>query len=181
MILSGRRSGFTLVEVMVALVIGGMAVAGAGALLSALADRAGAIERAAATADGDANAERELRSLVASLDVSADTTAPVFAGDADSARFRAWCETPAGWLDHCTARLRFGQRNGAAVLSLELQGAYSSAIDLRRGFQRGGFGYLVEIDRHLTWVDRLSRMVSPTALAVIIDADTLLLPVSSGG
>jgi prepilin-type N-terminal cleavage/methylation domain-containing protein len=181
MIRRRRRSGFTLVEVMVALVVGGMAVAGAGALLGALADRARAIERAAASADGDANAERELRSLLASLDVSADTTVPSFVGDADSATFRAWCETPAGWLDHCTAHLRFGQRDGAAVLSLELQGAYSSAIDLRRAFQRGRFGYLVEIDRHLTWVDRLSRLVPPTALAVIIDADTLLLPVGGGG
>src|SRR5689334_15918905 len=96
-------TGFTLLEVMVALVIGGMAVAGAAALLGVLGERAQAVERAGARADGDANAERVLRLLVANLNLP-DTTRS-FAGDPNTVGFRSWCETPAGWLDRCAVRL----------------------------------------------------------------------------
>jgi len=174
-----RRPGFTLVEVMVALVIGGMAVAGAAALLFGLTDRARAIGRAAARADVDANGERLLRALLANLDLTSDTAAR-FAGDATSATFPAWCDTPAGWLNHCLVRLSFDRRDGATVLSVEFRGADSSVINVRRGFQRGRFRYLLDVDRRLTWVDNWSRLVAPTGLAVIVDADTLLLSVWGG-
>jgi prepilin-type N-terminal cleavage/methylation domain-containing protein len=175
-----RAPGFTLIEVMVAMVIGGMAVAGAAALLSALGDRAQAIVHAGAQVDADANAELMLRGVVANLDLSRDTTSS-FAGDPNNATFRSWCDTPAGWLDHCSVRLLFGRQGDAAVLRMEVKGAYSSTIDLRSGFRRGRLRYLVEVDRRSTWVDTWSQVGVPTAVAVIIDADTLLLPVSSSG
>jgi len=175
-----RIAGFTLIEVMVALLIGGMAVAGAAALLSSLGDRAEAVARAGAHVDADANAERLLKSVVANLEASPDTT-PSFGGDAQSANFRAWCDTPGGWLDHCTVRLSFQRHGDETVLRLELGGAYSTAVDVRRRFRTGRLCYLVEIDRRPVWVDSWSRRVMPTALAVIIDADTLLLPVWGGG
>ncbi len=176
-----RRLGFTLVEVMVALVIGGMAVAGAGALLSGLGDRVQAIGRAAARADGDANGERLLRGLLANLELSTDTTARSFVGDANNATFGAWCDTPAGWLDHCTVHLFLDRQGHATVLRLQLGGANSSAIDLRRGFREGRFCYLMDVDGRLRWVDTWSQLVVPTGLAVIIDADTLFFPVWGGG
>ncbi len=172
--------GFTLIEVMVALVIGGMAVAGAAALLSGLADRAQAIARAATRADGDANAERVLRALVANLELSTDTT-PSFVGDATSARFRAWCDTPGGWLERCTARLFFEQRGELASLRLELIGREATVIELQSGIRAGRFRYLVNVDHVLTWKDTWSHLVPPTAVAVIAERDTLLLPVWGGG
>jgi len=174
-------TGFTLVEVMVALLIGGMVVAGAAGLLSALGNRVQAIERAAARADEDANGERLLRTLVANLEFGADTTTPSFVGDLSSALFRSWCETPAGWLDHCTVRLAFESQKSTTVLKLELRGAYSTILDLRRGFRNGRLRYLQEVDRRLSWVDTWSQRIAPRGLAVIIDRDTLLLPVGGGG
>ena len=175
-----RQRGFTLIEVMVALVIGGMAVASAAALLHGLGNRAQAIGLAATRADGDANGERLLRALVTNIDLTSDTTKS-FAGTASSATFPAWCDTPAGWLTPCVVRLAFERREGASVLGVELRSADSSSIEVRRAFQRGRFRYLVEIDRRRSWVDRWSKPVPPTAVAVIIDGDTLLLPVWGGG
>jgi len=180
-IVDREGTGFTLVEVMVALVIGGMVVAGAAALLSALGNRAQAIERAAARADQDANGERLLRTLVANLQFGAGTTTPSFVGDLSSASFRSWCETPAGWLDHCTVRLAFEPQGGKAVLRLQLRGAYSTTLDLRTGFQKGRLRYLQEVDRRLSWIDTWSERITPRGLAVIIDGDTLLVPVGAGG
>lgn len=175
-----RRPGFTLVEVMVALAIGGMAVAGTAALLFGLGDRAQAIRRAASRADADANGERLLRALLANLDLTSDTAARL-AGDSTSATFPAWCDTPAGWLNHCRVRLFFGRRKDATALSVELRGADSSVSDIRRGFQRGRLRYLVEVDHQLRWAETWSRPFVPTGLAVIVDADTLLLRVWGGG
>lgn len=181
MIISRDSTGFTLVEVMVALVIGGMVVAGAAALLGALSNRAQAIKRAAARADEDANGERLLRGLVANLEVGTDTTTPSFVGDASSASFQAWCETPAGWLGHCAVRLAFSRHESTGVLTLEIRGANTTALDLRRGFRNGRLRYLQEVDRRLSWIDAWSRWITPTGVAVIVDGDTLLLPVGSGG
>jgi prepilin-type N-terminal cleavage/methylation domain-containing protein len=177
---SPARFGFTLVEVMVALVIGSMAVAGAAALLGGLGDRAEAIDLAGSRADADANAERLLRALAENLDIGFDTMPPL-AGSADSMAFRAWCQTPGGWLDRCAVRLLFDHRQGVAVFDLELRGADSSTLTLRHGFDHGRFRYLEEVDHRLRWVESWSRRAPPGALGIVIDADTLLLPLHVDG
>ena len=169
--------GFTLIEVMVALVIGGMAVAGAAALLTSLRDRGEAVARTAAQADGDANAERLLRRLLANLDLSADSTKPSFAGDADGMRFQTWCDTPAGWLGRCIARLSLERHDDLASLRLEIDDPDSTVIELRKDLRGARFRYLISIDDVPTWLDRFSRLVVPGAVALIVGRDTLLLPV----
>jgi prepilin-type N-terminal cleavage/methylation domain-containing protein len=81
-----RRSGFTIIELMVALAVSGIVLLGARAILETVADRAGGITRAAVAADRDANAERTLRALVERLEVG---TGPgtEFGGDGASAAF----------------------------------------------------------------------------------------------
>src|SRR2546427_4267126 len=169
-------AGFTLIEVMVALMIGGMAMAGAAALLDALGSRAEAIARAGASADRDANAERLLRGLVANLDPGLDST-PSFAGDVDGARFRAWCETPAGWLGHCTVHLSLERRGDLASLRLQVDDPEPRVIELRHDLRGARFRYLFSVDDVLTWSDRASLLVPPVAVALIVERDTLLLQV----
>ncbi|MGH7334195.1 MAG: PulJ/GspJ family protein [Candidatus Rokuibacteriota bacterium] len=173
-------NGFTLIEVMVALMIGGMALAGAAALLSGLAERAEAIRTAAARVDREANAERVLRSLLANLELSPDTS-PSWVGDPRSARFRAWCDTPAGWPGRCAVRLFFQDSGGVGSLRLELIGAEPSVTELRRGFRAGHFRYLVNAGQGGQWTTRWSHPVPPAAVAVITGNDTLLLTVWGGG
>ena len=169
-------AGFTLIEVMVALMIGGMAVAGAAALLDALGNRAEAIERAGIGVDRDANAERLLRGLVANLDLSSDST-PSFVGDINAARFRAWCESPAGWLAHCTVHLSLERRGDLASLRLQVDNPGPSVIELGHDLRGARFGYLFSVDDVLTWTDRASHLVPPLAVALIVERDTLLLGV----
>jgi prepilin-type N-terminal cleavage/methylation domain-containing protein len=175
---SRRQTGFTLIEVMVALVIGGMAVAGAAALLSSLRDRGQGVARAAAQADADANAERLLRGLVANLDPApAPDSTPSFVGDGNSARFRTWCDTPAGWLGHCGVRMSLERRGDLASLLLEVDNPDPERMTLRTDLRGARFRYLIRIDDVLTWVDRWSTLVPPVAVALIVERDTLLFPV----
>jgi prepilin-type N-terminal cleavage/methylation domain-containing protein len=175
-----RGKGFTLIEVLVALVIGGMAVAGAAALFSSLADRINAIDQAAARADYAANAEHVLTALVGNLIAGGDSMA-IFVGDSNAVRFRAWCEVPAGWLERRSLRLTFDESpDGTSRLLLDVEGM-PNTTELRRGFRHGGLRYLGSIESRLTWLHSWPYPVPPRAIAVIVDADTLVLPVSGGG
>lgn len=174
------KRGFTLIEVMVALVIGGMVVAGAAALLASLGSRAEAIARAAALADQDANAERVLRRLVANLELGGDST-PSFVGDAKSACIRSWCEAPTGWLERCAGHLLLEQRGDTAALRLDVSGPDPMRIDLETGPRSARLRYLAILDGVVTWHDAWTHLVPPAALVLIVEGDTLVFPVWAGG
>jgi prepilin-type N-terminal cleavage/methylation domain-containing protein len=171
---ASRRSGFTLVEVMVALLIGAMVVSAAGALVIILRDRADGIARSTALVDADANGENVLRELAANVTHDGDSMVAV-TGTADSVTFRSWCETSEGWLGHCTVRLRF-ERKVQATLIAEMRGGYNGVLTLRDGFKRGHLVYLEERERRLHWVSSWTSRHTPAALGAVIDRDTLLFP-----
>jgi prepilin-type N-terminal cleavage/methylation domain-containing protein len=98
------RSGFTLIEVMVALAVAAVVVLGARLALEQLADDAGRIIDGAVLADRDANAERLLRSLFRRLEVGTGS-AGTFGGDERSMSFTTWCDVPGGWQERCEATL----------------------------------------------------------------------------
>ena len=171
----------TLLELMVAMVIGGMALAGAGTLVAALSDRAVAIDRAATRVDHDANAERLLRALFANLDLEGDTTKPALTGDTRTLRFRSWCDAPLDRLERCTVGLMLVQDSGHSVLRLEETTAVTQVVELRRGFRTGTFSYLISAEHMGTWTGSWSGLVPPPAVAIIMDGDTLLLRVLGSG
>ena len=104
-------AGFTLVEVMVAVVVIGVVLVGARAMLGQIADDAGRISGAAAEADREANADALLRAVAGRLEVSPVPEREVrFEGQPDGARFHSWCEVPDGWLEPVPgARLRLDE------------------------------------------------------------------------
>ena len=177
----GSRVGFTLIEVTVALVIGGMALVAAAALFNGFARRAEDVERVGRRADRDANTERLLRTLFENIDLRGDSTSPPVSGDQRSIRFRAWCDEGRGSLAPCGVRLSILQDAGLSLLQLELAGADTTALVLRRGFRNGSLRYLLYAREGGQWIDAWPRLVAPTAIAVIIERDTLLLPVWGGG
>lgn len=172
------RSGFTLIEVLVALVVSGMVVAAAAALLSVLEDRAQTIDRAGRQIDREANADRLMQQLVGNIG-TADST-PAVLGSASAASFQTWCETPHGWLDRCAAQLSFERRGNGIALQLRLLGVDSAVIEIRRDLEIGRLRYLRNAESRGTWTDSWAMLGPPEAVAVILDADTLLLPVRSG-
>jgi prepilin-type N-terminal cleavage/methylation domain-containing protein len=176
--IADSRFGFTLIEVVVALIVSAMAVTAAAVLLGTLGDQAETIRRSAATVDGRANAEHLLRQLVANA--QGGDSSPSFVGDSRSVSMRTWCETPQGWLDRCAARFVFERRVEGDDLLLQLTGADSSAVALRRNVRNGSVRYLLNVESGGTWAVVWEKPSPPEALAIVLDSDTLLLPVGGG-
>jgi prepilin-type N-terminal cleavage/methylation domain-containing protein len=186
-VIRADRTGFTLIEVMLSLVIGGMAVAASALLLLGLADRGSAIDASARRVDRAANAERLVRATVRNLQLSEDTTPPL-KGTAKSARFHSWCDAAAGWPAPCYVHLFIRDTAGGQVLALELQRDDSRArvegrpddvvvLDLQRARKYAELLYLVDPGHGGEWIDHWSERMAPVAMAVAIDGDTLILPV----
>lgn len=175
------RAGFTLVEVMVALVVMGVVVVGARTMLGQVADDADRITAASAEADREANAELLLRTVVGRLDVARIPGRETrFEGEPRGARFQTWCEVPDGWLERCEASLGFIELNGENALALRL--STGEVIALRRGFQTGEMTYLRDAADGGAWVRRWGASITaPLALGIVVDGDTTIVRVGERG
>jgi prepilin-type N-terminal cleavage/methylation domain-containing protein len=169
------RGGFTLVEVIVAVVLATVIVLGTRALADALASYARASMFAARRLDRDANAEHWMRVLVRNLDSS-----DPLAGDSTQTTFTSWCLTGPGWYERCAVRLEIMRVDGRSALRattvdrnalmLPWRPQSSRFIYLRSG---GSGGTWSEV-----WLDEIAR---PVALGVVLDADTLILRIGDRG
>lgn len=173
------RDGFTLLEVSVALALAGVLLLGARLMLGPVGDAAERVASEAARADLDANGERLLRDLAYRAELRFDE-GPRFRGEPHAARWSTWCDVPAGWQERCEvtlAPLRAGERQ---VLAVSLPGGV--LIPVRVGFRAARIRYLATPGDGGGWADRWDSEHSvPQALAVILDADTLLLRIGERG
>jgi len=176
-----RRAGFTLVEVMVALVVIGVVLVGARTMLGQIADDADRIAAAATEADREANAEGLLRAIADRLEVSPASGEEVrFEGDERGARFRSWCEVPDGWLERCEASLGFIDLQGENVLALRL--STGELVPLRRGFGSGSIAYLRDAGGGGAWVRGWGASITaPLAFGLVIDGDTTIVRIGERG
>ena len=178
---AGGARGFTLVEVMVALAVIGVALAGARAMLGQIADDADRIGAAAEQADREANAEALLRAIAGQVEVSAAPGREMrFAGQPQGARFHSWCQVPDGWLERCEASLGFIQVDGERVLAMRL--STGELVPLRRGFVQGELLYLRAAGNGGDWVRAWGESITPPlALGLVVDGDTLILRIGERG
>lgn len=88
------RAGFTLIELVVALLIVGVVVTVTHQLFALVIDGARTIEVSRSTLDGEANANRWLSGAWLSLEVGADAGA--FEGHRDHVEFTTWTMVPGG-------------------------------------------------------------------------------------
>jgi prepilin-type N-terminal cleavage/methylation domain-containing protein len=178
---SRSRAGFTLVEVMVALVVMGVVLVGARTMLGQIADDADRIGAAAREADRDANAEALLRAVVGRLAVSPVPGSEIrFEGQPQGARFHSWCEVPDGWLEACEVSLGFLQLDDAPALALRL--STGETVPLRRGFQSGEILYLREAGNGGGWVKSWGgTIIAPLALGIVTDGDTAIIRIGERG
>jgi prepilin-type N-terminal cleavage/methylation domain-containing protein len=174
-------AGFTLVEVMVALVVMGVVLVGARAMLGQVADDADRITAAAEQADREANADALLRSIAGRLEISADPQREVrFEGEPQGARFHSWCEVPDGWLERCQASLGIIDLEGAKALALRL--STGEMIPVRRGFQSGEILYLRDAAEGGSWVTSWGASITaPIAFGVVVDGDTTIIRIGERG
>jgi len=189
------RAGFTLLELMVAMVIGGVTLTAAAALYLGLASRADAIEAASRAASHDANGERLLRILAANVEPRGNGGG--VRGDGASVALDTRCESALGWAEPCRVRLAF-QAGGAHRHRLLLWRLAPSAdsspapfadppadvsaegtpgMVLRDSVREGRFVYLVDASHGGSWSAAWTETPAPPAFAVVMDGDTLLLPV----
>lgn len=176
-----RAAGFTLVEVMVALVVMGVVIAGARTMLGQIADNADRIGAAAREADREANADALLRTIVGRLDVSPLPGQEIrFEGEPQGARFESWCEVPDGWLERCRVSLGFIQLEGASALALRL--STGELVPLRRDVGEGVILYLRDAAEGGAWVTSWGASVTaPQALGIVVDGDTTIVRVGERG
>ena len=176
------RTAFTLIEVMVALVVGTIVIAGVRSVLVTLLDQAERIESFAELHDAEANGERLLRALVREMDLGS-TGEATFTGNEREVRFTTWCRVADGWKERCAIQLvalrpeSVGGRAG--VVALLPKGEVAMLL------QTGSppeFAYLLDPGAGGSWVRRWgSGIAPPTALGIVTAQDTLILRIGERG
>lgn len=182
---TARRRGFTLVELLVALVVGGFVMLGGRLVFDSVTDGGRRLAEASRRVDVDANGERLVRRSLASLEAGISGGGS-FGGDAAHASFTSWCDTPGGWQERCAVKLeitgnthdpRNGGRRGRLLV---LRSANAEPVPVWSGFAEGTLQYLVDASNGGSWVQRWEPGLStPLAIGAIIDGDTLVFRIGA--
>lgn len=146
--------GFTMVELLVALVIAGLLALTAHGLFSAAVEQARRVTSARAGLDRRENAGRWLAQAVESLDVGKDDPGP-FIGANDALEFSTRLPAPYGW--HEPNRVSIRQEGGRLVCRL-VSGA---EIVLADSITAVEFDYLVERGETAPWLGGWTSSVNP--------------------
>ena len=169
-------------ELLVALLVGGVAILGARSVLGAVADQADRIAEAAMLIDRAANGERLLRSLVGNLEVGTTRDA-TFQGDEAEARFTTWCTSASGWQERCTVRLvvlRPDPVSGKSIIAGVLPGRDTLPLIECDGVSR--LQYLRDAASGGTWSNRWGTSVgAPLAIGIATEGDTIILRIGERG
>jgi prepilin-type N-terminal cleavage/methylation domain-containing protein len=174
-----RRAGFTVLELIVALVVSGVALVGARMVWETLTDSADRLRMAAAAVDRTANGERLLRTLFARLEIGTDS-AREFAGSERVVRFTTWCDVPAGWEERCRAEVAVDTAGGEPALVARL--STGERVILRRGFRTAALRYLNDPAGGGQWFRLWGRgIVAPYAVGVLADSDTTIVRIGERG
>ncbi len=160
------RRGFTLVEVMVALAIGGVVLVLAGRIFTVVTDSARLIESERLLTERSANGRRWLRAALASVVPTSDR-AP-FEGSSEALAFVAATPRPNGRFD--TERIELGSSAGALIAKRSVSGA----IVMDSGVQAARFEYLGSPGEGSRWVPAW-RSTTSAPLAVRLRVARLAL------
>jgi prepilin-type N-terminal cleavage/methylation domain-containing protein len=150
--------GFTLIEMLVALTIGGVAVLLAHQVFAAVADRGQALVHARLILDREVNARRWLEAAFLSLDVNMES-AGGFEGRPQRVQFASWLRTLDGWFERRTVVLaRDHDRMVATTTPGDAIALLDNVIDLQ-------LDYLLEPGAESRWV---REWVSPVSAPVAV-------------
>lgn len=153
------RRGFTLVEVMLALVIGGMIVLMAHALFGAASELAARLGERHASNDRRANARRFLIAALTSASVG-DAPSGSFNGDSSQLAFTSWFVTASGRQERRDVTVR-----QAGIRLLATAGA--DTLLLASGVISVDFDYLLDFGSDAAWV---REWHSPVTLPIALRA-----------
>lgn len=175
------RAGFTLIEVMVALMLSALVVLLAHEIFSGVVDGVGRLDAARATLDRRSNARRWLIEAFGSLQAGVDSAGP-FEGHPDHVGFATWQQVAPSGL----RRERILMRQVGPTLMAQTG---DGTVSLADSVSQVGFDYLLEPGANTTWArEWLSPVSAPLAVRLRITyvgspvrADTLLLVIGGRG
>ena len=171
-----ERRGLTVIELMLALALSGLALLGGHALLQQLERASDVLGRTARANDELSNATRTLFALVRRADVRPDSLRR-FRGDSVSASFQSLCKQSGGWLEPCGVMVLLDVAPDSSALVGQL--STGGALLLARFPGAGAFRYLDVVNGRDQWVSQWGQsIVPPIAMAVVAQGDTIMLPVA---
>src|SRR5690348_2187624 len=179
----GDGTGFTLIEVLVALTLAAVVLLLAHAVFSGVVDGSRRLVVAQENLDRETNARRWLAAAFLSLEVGQDSAGP-FDGESSQLSFSTWLETEHGWLERRRVVLR--ARTGRLTATL----TPGDPIVLADSVTDLGLDYLLEPGAETRWVrEWISPVSAPLAVRLRIArggppptaVDTILLLVKARG
>jgi prepilin-type N-terminal cleavage/methylation domain-containing protein len=171
------RGGFTLVELLAALAVSGLALLGGILLLDQLTDSTTRITRRGLAVAREANGLRVLRQLLLDAQVSADSS-DRFRGDARATDFSSMCQHPGGWRERCRASLSIDRRADSSVaIAMLPRGEF---LELARWPGEATLRYFDVLARDSMWTDRWAPSITmPAAIGIVVGTDTLVYPLGA--
>jgi prepilin-type N-terminal cleavage/methylation domain-containing protein len=152
------RAGFTLIEVTVALLIGGLTILIAHAMFGAVADQGRVLLAAREGLDREANARRWVSAAFLSLETGRES-AGRFDGEPGQVEFTSWQRTPDGWFERRRVRLGLSSRRLVATV------IPSGPIPLTEVIRGVDFDYLLALGAESPWVRQwVSPLTAPVAV-----------------
>lgn len=172
-----RDSGFTLLELLLALTISALVVTVAHRVFTGVVGAAREMEATRAALDRDMNGRRWLMEAFGSLQVGVDSAS--FIGRSDRIEFSSWQRTPSGWL----TRKRLTLARTGDALQLDGDGRMVIATSV----SAVAFDYLLDPGADTRWVrEWISPVSAPLAIRLRLArsssaVDTLLFLVGPRG
>jgi prepilin-type N-terminal cleavage/methylation domain-containing protein len=172
-----NRRGVTLVELIIALAISGLAILGCVMLLDQLNDSHDRIVRQR-TADASAgNGDRLLRRFLVDARTTTDT-GERFRGDEHNASYLTLCDTPSGWPEACRVALAIDSLRDSSAIIAETN--RDERFEVRRIPGAATFRYLDLSARDSSWVKQWATSIAlPGAIGVVVGVDTTVFPLGS--
>ena len=173
-----ERRGVTLIELLVALAIAGLAMLGGVLVLDAVRDSDRRIDAETRRDAVEMNGNRLLRRLLADARQTSDT-ANRFRGDERNASYLAMCDAPAGWSEPCRVLLSIASSGDSSFVVA--QTSPGAQFQVRRVAGQAVFRYLdPRSSPDSTWVHQWMMSITlPAALAMITPIDTTVFPLGS--
>lgn len=177
-----RRTGFTLLEVVVALSLAGLAALLVHAVFRSVLEGGAALDRHRVALDRDMNAERWLVEALGSVEVGLEGDSP-FQGSVERLECTTRLQTAGGWRERQSLVLT---RSGSRLIAY----VAGDPIVLRDSVTVFAIDYLIDPGLHSPWVQGWQSPVSaPLAIRLRTTSqaatgevtDTLIVPLGSRG